>query len=437
MTTDPPAVTPKAAQAKDYKKTRKRVLTRRGVMWLGQTCNQRCYFCYFANRVADREHPEHAFMDLDKAKEICTSLREFYGNTAIDIQGGEPTIYKHMIELTRHCHDIGLYPTLITNGLVLGKPGILEQYRDAGIRDFLVSLHGVGDMHDEAVGVKGAYEKTIAAIERMREVGIPFRFNCTMSKPVVPVIPEVAQKAIEYDVPVVNYIAFNPFGDQQAGSRTGENVSRYSDIKPRLAEAIDMLEENGIEVNVRYVPLCMAEERHRKNFYNYQQLSYDTHEWDYQSWFWTMMQPQMMKPGGLMPLFRLGIGARRVYQCNGVAIVDMRQKNPVRIGFKFAAQRALARLQQVVRGKEALYRQEARVRAAQDCNYKYHEACQRCAAKNICDGFHGDYAGFFGTDEATPIADIPPTKDPKFFIQRQEKIVEEEDEAWALADMVH
>ena len=297
-----------------FTKTQKRKMTRRGVMWLGQTCNLRCYFCYFLNRIEDSEHAEHPFMSLEKAKLICTTLREVYDNTAIDIQGGEPTIYPGIIELIRHCHDIGLYPTLITNGINLGKPGVLEKYKEAGIRDFLVSLHGLGEVHDEVVVRKGSSTKIIAAIERMAELGIPFRFNCTMSKPVVPMIPDIARKAIEYGANAVNYIAFNPFGDQETGVRTSKNVPKYSDIKPQLTEAMDMLEEAEIEVNVRYLPLCMAEERHRKNFYNFQQLTYDHHEWDYQSWIWTMMQPQMMKEGPLVPPPLLGAGAGKMYR---------------------------------------------------------------------------------------------------------------------------
>lgn len=415
-----------------FEKTKKRVLTRRGVMWLGQTCNQRCYFCYFYGRITDSNHPEHEFMGIDKAKHICKTLREYYGNTAIDIQGGEPTIYGEIFELIRYCREIGLYPTLITNGLVLGRPGVLEKYRDAGIRDFLVSLHGIDDIHDEVVGVKGAYEKIVRAIERMREVGIPFRFNCTMSKPVVPVIPIVAQKAIEYGAYAVNYIAFNPFGDQEQGLRTRENVAPYSDIMPKLAEAIDALEAAGIETNVRYLPLCMAQERHRKNFYNYQQLSYDTHEWDYASWLWTMMPQQMMKTGGSFPPFPMGIGAHKIYLSRGVALLERAAKGELNIRMKLIAQRILARIEGVVRGKVALCREEARTRASVECHYQYHNACARCSARNICDGFHGDYAGMFGTGEAVPITDIPVTDDLLYFIRDQEKAVEEEDKAWAL-----
>ena len=36
-----------------------------------------------------KDHPEHAFMPIEKAKKICRTLVEVYGNTSIDIEGGE------------------------------------------------------------------------------------------------------------------------------------------------------------------------------------------------------------------------------------------------------------------------------------------------------------------------------------------------------------
>ena len=291
-----------SARQDGLKKTTRRVITKRGVMWLGQTCNQRCYFCYFIDRIENHDHPEHAFMTLEKAKKICHTLRHVYGNTAIDIQGGEPTVYREIFELVRYCREIGLIPTLITNGLALSGPGQIEKYRDAGLRDFLVSLHGIGDIHDEVVRVKGAHKKIIAAIERMQALNFPFRINCTMSKPVVPILPEVARHAIQYGAYAVNFIAFNPFGDQE-GKRRSDTVARYSEVAEKLNEAMDLLEAAGIETNVRYLPLCMAGERHRKGFFNFQQLTYDTHEWDFQSWAWTMRETQMRKDGDVMPPF--------------------------------------------------------------------------------------------------------------------------------------
>ena len=65
----------------------RRVLTRRGIVWVGQTCNLQCYFCYFKDRRSDASHPEHRFMSLEKAKTIAKTLVEYYSNTSVDIQG--------------------------------------------------------------------------------------------------------------------------------------------------------------------------------------------------------------------------------------------------------------------------------------------------------------------------------------------------------------
>lgn len=413
-------------------KTKKRTLTRRGVMWLGQTCNLRCYFCYFLNRIEDHSHIEHPFMSIEKTKEMCHTMRYFYGNTAIDIQGGEPTIYPDIHELVSYCRDIGLHPTLITNGLVLEKMEKLQKLKDAGVRDFLVSFHGIGDVHDEVVCRKGAYVKMHKAVQNMAEIGMPFRFNCTMSKPVVPLLPDIARKAVEYGAGAVNYIAFNPFEDQETGIRTHDNVAKYGDIMKSLGEAMDILEEAGIECNVRYLPLCMAEEKHRKNFYNLQQLSYDHHEWDYSSWFWTGAQPQRIKSGSLNVPYRIGRAARRLHLMDPHELLENFEKRPVRWKFLYMMQGIGARLGNVVLGKKYWYNREGKNRAAHDLQYKHHESCQKCSLRNICDGFHGDYANFHGVDEAEPITNIPPMNDPCYYIDRQDKLVEEEDRSWAL-----
>ena len=424
----------KAAQA-NLTWTRKRTLNRRGVLWLGQTCNLRCFFCYFLTRIEDNSHPEHPFMDLEKAKEICHTMRYKYGNTAIDIQGGEPTIYPGILDLISYCDEIGLYPTLITNGLHLAKPGVLEKFKEAGIRDFLVSFHGIGEVHNQVVQKKNAYEKMCTAIARMRELDIPFRYNCTMTKPVMPLVPEVADKAIEYGARAVNYIVFNVFEEDQEerknSHRNDEGEAKYSILKPYLTEAIDKLEDHGIEVNVRYLPMCMVEPRHRKNIYNYQQLSYDHHEWDYGSWIWSGLQPQRMKGEPTDVRMKIGWSDRRTI-ARLPKIRALREKSPALVNGIMALQNAGAGIEEALRGKAALLREEGMKRARDDGDYRYDAKCNQCAARYICDGFHGDYAHHFGTDEADPITNVADSQDPCYFTRNQRKFVEPEDESWAL-----
>lgn len=393
-----------------YLTTTRRVLTRRGVVWLGQTCNLRCRFCYFQTRIEAKDHPEHPFMGLAKAKAICDTLRRHYGNSAIDIQGGEPTIFPGIEELCAHCAELGLLPTLITNALALARREACRRLKDSGVRDLLVSVHGLGENYDQVVGVPGAHKKQMAALENCVAVGMPVRFNCVLTNSSLPHLAGVAGLAREVGARVVNFIAFNPFEDQQKGERSREDVAAYSEVAPPLVAALDILNEAGVEANVRYFPLCQVPEAYRRHLYNFQQLPYDLHEWDYASWSWTDMKPQRMRDGELSPLLSLRQANLRS---------PMFRNRP---GY----------LDDPGLSREDEYRHSAFIRAREHCGYTFVPACGDCGARGVCDGFHGDYAAFFGSGEARAIATPAPITDPRHYISEQRKIVEPEDAGWAL-----
>lgn len=430
------ARTDSSAPSHFYPRTMHRTLTRRGVMWLGQTCNLRCHFCYFLDRIENANHVEHAFMSLDKAKEICRTLRDEYGNTAIDIQGGEPTLFPGIYDLVAYCKDIGLHPTLITNALVLAKKEKCIEFRDAGIRDFLISVQGLGPQHDMAVGLEGAHEKQMVALKNLQEVGIPFRFNCVMSKAATPQLPAIATLTIETGANAINFLTFNPFEDQlAAGVRTDRNVPRYSEVSAPLSEALDRLEAAGIEANVRYFPLCMVEERHRKSIYNFKQLPYDHHEWDYASWTWTGIQSQRSRPGPPSPVvpleYRVTTGP---FKSVTGPVKRLLEKDERVASLAKRAYGAVSRATAGEQSQEELYWNNGELRAVEHCDYRYPKACTKCDLRSICDGFHGDYAAMFGADEATAVRDAGRVVHPAHYIRRQEKIVEDEDRGWALED---
>ena len=89
-----------------YFPTSARKLTRRGILWLGLTCNLRCHFCYFLDRIENPAHPEHAFMSLDKAKAIQRLQSAGFGgsaDTTIRQIADEASV--HPSEIRRILHD--------------------------------------------------------------------------------------------------------------------------------------------------------------------------------------------------------------------------------------------------------------------------------------------------------------------------------------------
>lgn len=402
-------------------------------MWPGLRCNLRCYFCYYADRVGDENHPEHAFMSLEKAKKICKTLVEVYNNNSVDIQGGEPTLWEDIFELVRYCKEIGLDPSLITNAQALSKKQTVIKFKEAGIRDFLVSMHGLGPVYDRVVGVRGAHLRQMEALKNFQEVGIPFRFNSVISKEAIPQLPQMAELGVRTGAQVVNFLNYNPFDYQRTeGRRTPENVPTYTEVGESLNRALDVLEEAGVEGNVRHFPICMVAERHRKYIYTHHQMPYDIHENDFASWAWTGLPAQRGRESELSHLVEFGprvklgpLGALRrfgeiPYVGNGL------------IATKRAMDRAWAKLWIKLPGNslEAKYQADARRRALEHCGYQHVEACLQCAARLICGGYHNDYESLFGTHEATPIQEDHTISDPKHYIKDQVKKVHPHDMAW-------
>lgn len=438
------ATTPDAAPLTPLRRTTRRTVSRRGIIWLGQTCNLHCEFCYFIDRVHDRAHPEHAFMPLDKAKAICRTLVDVYRNTAIDIEGGEPTLYADIFELLRYCNEIGLRPTLITNGLVLDSIERCRRYSEAGINDFKISIHGLGTVHDSLVGRVGAHGRQMRALRHLQETGIPFRFNVVLTPMVVPQIPDVARLAVATGALCVNWLGFNPHEDQEHRPERFRLIPRFADLRRPLTQAMDILEEAGIETNVRYVAHCAVEERHRKNVYHFQQLFYDHREWDWASWAWTTLPPQRRAEGPLSEPIRLS-SLRHWLHWVGPLVrfasvpVIGRLLSAKRVVNADASRRVLYRIQRLLPGspieddadRAALYEGIARVHARADCNSVRAPGCRRCAARDICSGIYRDYAELYGLGEATAIPGPEPITDALHYIRLQEKLVERNDEAWA------
>jgi len=426
---------PEGAPPTVYEPTDARKITRRGILWLGQTCNLRCHFCYFLDRIKDTGHPEHGFMSLDKAKQICQTLVDYYGNNSIDIQGGEPTLYPPIYELVEYCSDIGLSPTLITNAIALSKYQNAVHFRDAGIRDFLISVQGLGEAYDRIVGTSGAHVWQMKALRNLQQAGVPFRFNTVVSKLALPQLMDISRLAVETGAGVVNFLGFNPFNDQTTGKRSTENVPTYNEIREPLTDAVDYLVDRGLEVNVRYLPLCLLPERLRATAYGFRQLPYDLHENDYASWSWTDLPAQRTAAAQLTPPFGLGrrleLGAIRapLRKLDRRFPSAGRQMHRLKQGLERAWARSAAGGQDDA-SMERRYQEDGEVRAREYTGYRHVSACQGCSLRKICDGVYGDYAELFGVEGLRPLQLDQEAEDPQYYTRQQFKVIHPLDRNW-------
>ena len=404
-------------------------ITRRGVVWLGQTCNLRCEFCYFLDRIEDESHPEHPFITLEKAKEICRTLVDYYGNNSVDIQGGEPTSDPHIYELVAYCAEIGLSPTIITNAQALASRTVAAATRRRAPR-LPRQRPGARPGLRRARQPPRRARAQMRALRNLQEEGIPFRFNTVVSEPAAPPARRHrraggAHRRRGRELPRLQPVQ-RP-GD--AASAPRENVPRYDELRAAARRALDILAEAGVEANVRYLPFCVVAERHRE--------------------LRLRLPPDPLRPArerlrelvvdrppraadprrAATPTFgaRAAAAARPAPRARsaGSPRAAARRRRPHRVS-------SGSSLPGRARGRQ-LRRTSATARR-RGCGRRVHRlpprpACSACDCRAICDGFYGDYVELFGADEARPIASGA-RHDPQHFSRRQEKRTHPLDREW-------
>lgn len=135
-----------------------------------QRCNLSCLHCY-------SESSPSATAQLSLAQlELAVRCASGWGYQVLAISGGEPLLYPWLRELLELGHYHGMTTTVVTNGLLLDRPGAISAMRCADA--VAVSVDGLADTHDRLRGRRRAFDKTLTALGRLHAEGIPFAISC-------------------------------------------------------------------------------------------------------------------------------------------------------------------------------------------------------------------------------------------------------------------
>jgi molybdenum cofactor biosynthesis enzyme MoaA len=114
-------------------------------------CNMECANCYV---------PIRTVPDLDVSK-LYQVLEKFPKKAEIRLIGGEPTVRTDLVNIVSKIRELGHRPTMMTNGLMLARPGYARELADAGMRSIYISLNGADndDVYEVMDGVRCADRK--------------------------------------------------------------------------------------------------------------------------------------------------------------------------------------------------------------------------------------------------------------------------------------
>ena len=146
------------------------------VAWnMTRTCNLSCRHCYMDSeaKIYDGE------LDTSEAITFIESLANFKVPVLL-FSGGEPLVRKDFFELAEKAGNLGIRPTLSTNGTLIDRPAA-RRLKNTGVGYVGISLDGLESNHDSFRCQRGAFNKAVQGIENCvavgQKVGLRFTVN--------------------------------------------------------------------------------------------------------------------------------------------------------------------------------------------------------------------------------------------------------------------
>lgn len=163
------------------------------VAWeVTRSCNLNCVHC----RASSEKGPYEGELDTKKAKRILDEIT-LTGSPIIILTGGEPLLRKDIFELARYGTGLGLRMVMATNGTLL-TPEMAVEMKKSGIKRVSISLDGeTAEKHDNFRKVNGAFDASLKGISYLKEAGIEFQVNTTVTRHNVDDIDKILKMTVD------------------------------------------------------------------------------------------------------------------------------------------------------------------------------------------------------------------------------------------------
>ncbi|MCX5819097.1 MAG: heme b synthase [Deltaproteobacteria bacterium] len=160
------------------KKSRILPHTLRMVAWeVTRSCNLACGHC----RASAVRGPYEGELDTNKCRQLLDQIAAV-GKPVIILTGGEPLLRPDIYEIAAYGDQNGLRMVLATNGTLMTGEVAAKLIR-SGIRRVSISIDGPeAESHDAFRGVPGAFAGAMAGIAAMRQAGLEFQINTTITQ---------------------------------------------------------------------------------------------------------------------------------------------------------------------------------------------------------------------------------------------------------------
>lgn len=144
---------------------------------LSSRCNERCIHCYIPNGNKDKGFE----MPLPKVKSVIHEFAQM-GGLGVALSGGEAFLHKDLMEICKFCREEDLQIAILSN-LISLRDEHIPVLKSLNLKLIQVSLYSMDPVvHDHITSVKGSFQRTKSAIEKLVAADIPVQISCPLMK---------------------------------------------------------------------------------------------------------------------------------------------------------------------------------------------------------------------------------------------------------------
>ena len=138
-------------------------------------CNSKCIHC--GSRAGSARSDE---LNTEEALKLVKDLHAC-GYKGVALMGGEPLVRKDWFEIAKEVKKYKMDLSIVTNGLTVVEN--IQKLKNLDVDCVSLSLDGgKPETHDYLRGIKGAFEKTLSAINRLQKERLPTSIITAVSK---------------------------------------------------------------------------------------------------------------------------------------------------------------------------------------------------------------------------------------------------------------
>jgi len=142
-----------------------------------RSCNLACRHC----RAEAHPEPYEGELSTKEAKALIDTFPQA-GKPIIIFTGGDPMMRQDVYELVAHAKSRGLTCAFSPNGTLITSE-TAAKIKECGVDRCSISIDGAdAASHDAFRGVPGAFAASMTGIELLRQAGVPFQINTTVTK---------------------------------------------------------------------------------------------------------------------------------------------------------------------------------------------------------------------------------------------------------------